>query len=40
MDIFVTGLVPGTRPVPAHAAITNVGKLISRIGGGGSKKKS
>jgi hypothetical protein len=35
MDIFVTGLVLGTSSLPAHAAITNVGELISRIGGGG-----
>jgi hypothetical protein len=41
MDIFVTGLVLGTSSLPAHAAITNVGELISRIGGGGgSDKKS
>jgi hypothetical protein len=40
MDIFVTGLVLGTSSLPAHAAITNVGELISRIGGGGGDKKS
>jgi len=40
LDIFVTGLVLGTSSLPAHAAITNVGELISRIGGGGSDKKN
>jgi hypothetical protein len=36
MDVFVTGLVLGTSSLPAHAAITNIGELISRIGGGKS----
>lgn len=36
MDVFVTGLVLGTSSLPAHAAITNIGELIGRIGGGKS----
>jgi hypothetical protein len=40
LDVFVTGLVLGTSSLPAHAAITNIGELISRIGGGESEKKS
>ena len=39
MDIFVTGLVLGTSSLPAHAAFTNIGELISRIGGGTSSEK-
>jgi len=33
LDVFVTGLVLGTSSLPAHAAITNIGELIGRIGG-------
>lgn len=39
LDIFVTGLVLGTSSLPAHAAITNVGELIGRIGGAVEEKK-
>jgi hypothetical protein len=34
LDVFVTGLVLGTSSLPAHAAITNIGELIGRIGSG------
>ncbi len=34
LDVFVTGLVLGTSSLPAHAAITNIGELLGRIGGG------
>ena len=39
LDVFVTGLVLGTSSLPAHAAITNIGDLISRIGGATEEKK-
>jgi hypothetical protein len=39
LDVFVTGLVLGTSSLPAHAAITNIGELISRIGGAAEEKK-
>jgi len=39
LDIFVTGLVLGTSSLPAHAAITNIGELLGRIGGAAEEKK-
>ncbi len=39
LDVFVTGLVLGTSSLPAHAAITNIGELISRLGGAAEEKK-
>jgi hypothetical protein len=39
LDVFVTGLVLGTSSLPAHAAITNIGELLGRIGGAAEEKK-
>lgn len=40
LDVFVTGLVLGTSSLPAHAAITNIGDLLGRIGGSSGDKKN
>jgi hypothetical protein len=39
LDILVTGLVLGTSSLPAHAAFTDIGELINRIGGAAEEKK-